>query len=157
MKMLTNVVSFTFAYCSMLRVLLPSLRRHPSVVRVRVVLRSLRLGGLPTADAWVMIADTATPRDRNDPAAIDNGDVLQDLERHSTLQRGQADRRRDRRRHRRRKRGCIGRQPDPSVMAGRSRSKNGVAPLARSRYVAPYTCFLGSDATISALCRPAAG
>jgi hypothetical protein len=117
MKMLTSVVFFTFAYCSMFRVLLPSLRRHPSVVRVRMVLRSLRLSGLPTANAWVIIADTATPRDRNDPVAIDNDNVVQDFERHSTLQCGQADRRRDRRRHRR-KRGCIGRQRDPSVMAG---------------------------------------
>ena len=122
--MLTSVVFFTFAYCSMLCVLLPSLRRHRSVVRMGMVLRSLRLSGLPTANAWAMIADTATRRDRNDPAAIDNGDVLQDFERHSTLQRGQTDRRRDRR-HRRRKRGCIGRQPHPSIMAGHSRSKNG--------------------------------
>ena len=109
--MLTSVVFFAFAYCSMLCVLLPSLRRHRSMVRVRMVLRSLRLNGLPTANAWAIIADTATPCDRNDPAAIDDADALQDFERHSALERGQADRRRDRRRPRRRKRGCIGDNP----------------------------------------------
>lgn len=112
--MFTSVVYLTFAYCSVLRVLLASLGRHWSVARVRVVLRSLRAGCLPPAStrACVTIAGIATPRYRNDPAAIDNGDVLQDFERHGALQRGQADRHRDRRR-RRRKRGFIGRQPIP--------------------------------------------
>jgi hypothetical protein len=103
MKMLTSVAFFAFAYCSMLRVLLPSLRRHPSLVRVRMALLSLRLSGLPAAvvNACVTIADTATLCDRNDPAAIDDADALQDFRR-SSQQRVQAYRRRNRQRHRRR-------------------------------------------------------
>src|SRR5262245_49202396 len=41
--MFTSVAFCTFAYCSMLGVLLASLRQHRSVVRLRRVLRSLRL------------------------------------------------------------------------------------------------------------------
>jgi hypothetical protein len=102
MKMLTSVVFFTFAYCSMLCVLLPSLRRHPSVVRVRMVMLSLRPSDLPAAviNACVTIADTTTLCDRNDPAAIDDADELQDFQRRSSHQRVQVYRRRNRRRHR---------------------------------------------------------
>ena len=98
--MLTSVVFFTFAYCSMFRVLLPSLRRHPSVVRVRVVMLSLRPGGLPAPviDMCVTIADTTTLCDPNDPAAIDDADAQQDFR--SSQQRVQVYRRRNRRRHR---------------------------------------------------------
>jgi hypothetical protein len=100
MKMLTSVVFFTFAYCGMFRVLLPSLRRHPSVIRVRMVMLSLRPGGLPAAviNACVTIAGTTTRCDRDDPAAIDDADAQQDFR--SSQQRVQVYRRRNRRRHR---------------------------------------------------------
>jgi hypothetical protein len=96
--MLTSVVFFTFAYCSMFRVLLPSLRRHPSMVHVRMVMLSLRPGGLPAAVMCVTIADTTTLCDRNDPAAIGDADAQQDFR--SSQQRVQVYRRRNRRRHR---------------------------------------------------------
>jgi hypothetical protein len=102
MTMLPSVVYFTFAYCSMLHALLPSLRRHRSVVRVRMVLLSLRLSSLPAgaANTCVTIADIATLRDRNDAVGIDDADAVSDFRRRGSQLPVQADRRRNRRQHR---------------------------------------------------------
>lgn len=102
--MLPSVVYFAFAYCSMLRVLLPFLRLHPSVGRARLVLLSLRFSSLPAVaiNAYVTIADAATPWDRNDPAAIDDADALRVFQRRCSQQRVLACRRRNTGRHRRR-------------------------------------------------------
>jgi hypothetical protein len=114
MKMLTSVVYFAFAYCGAFGVLLASLGRHRSVARLRMALPSLRLDGLaPSAGSACMeIADIAVLGDRNDPAAIDAVDTLQDFERRR-LQRGQVHQRRDRRRHRR----CTYRMGRPAAVA----------------------------------------
>jgi hypothetical protein len=108
MKMLTGVVDFIFAYCSMLRVLLPAIYGHRVVARVRMILRSLRLGAFPAAaaNACVTIAGAFVRGDRNEPTAIDDGDALAEFQRRGSLQSSQADRHRDRRRYRRRRRRC---------------------------------------------------
>jgi hypothetical protein len=115
MKMLTSVVYFAFAYCGAFGVLLASLGRHRSAARLRMAVPSLRLDGLaPSAGSACMeIADIAALGDRNDPAAIDAADTLQDFERRRRLQRGQVHQRRDRRRGRR----CTYRIGRPAAVA----------------------------------------
>lgn len=95
--MLTSLICFSFAYCSMLRVLLPAICRHRSVTRVRMVLLSLRLSPPAAAIACVNIADAATFGDRSDLMALEGPDTLLDFQRDCSLQRGQVDRCRDRR------------------------------------------------------------
>ena len=85
--MLTSLVCFTFAYGSMLRVLLRTACGRGSLVRLRRAL--LALGDFPAAAAigCTTITGDATFGDRGAP---EDPDVLQEFQRGCSLQRGQA-------------------------------------------------------------------
>ena len=91
--MLTSLVCFTFAYGSMLRVLLPAACGRRLLVRLRRAL--LALSDVPAAAVigCMTIAGDATFGDRNELTALEDPDALQEFQRRRSLRRGHADRR----------------------------------------------------------------